>query len=138
MPASTPSTMAEGLSAILTSLAPLDAAPDADADFLNNIRSMIASKIRETAAADLQSQAGRMLPSPTGPSAMGADMAGNLSTPPMSPTPGGMGMGMSAGPMPGGPPPGAMGAGAPGPGRGISPAPPMPNPDELRRILNVG
>lgn len=131
--------MVDGLSAILTSLAPLDAAPDADPDFLNNIRSMIASKIRETTASDLKSQADRMLPSPTGPAAMGADIGGNLSSPPMMPMPGGGGMGMSGpGGPPMGPPPGAMGAGAPGPGRGISPAPPMPNPDELRRILNVG
>lgn len=135
MAPASPSSMVEGLSAILTSLAPLDAAPDADADFLNNIRSMIASKIRETTASDLQSQADRMLPNPTGPAAMGADLGGNLAPPPMMPMPGGGGMGMSGH---GGPPSGAMGAGAPGPGRGISPAPPMPNPDELRRVLNIG
>lgn len=125
--------MVDGLSAILTSLAPLDAAPDADSDFLNNLRSLIATKIKETTAADLQSQASMMAPT-TGPSAAGADLAGNIGPPPMAPTPGGMGMGMNAA----GPMPGAMGAGAPGPGRGTNPAPPMPNPDELRRVLNIG
>lgn len=135
MPANAPSSMVEGLQAILTSLAPLDAAPDADPEFLSNLRSMVASKIRETSAADPQTQASALMPDPTGPSAMGAGPGGQIGPPPMVPTPGAMGMGMNATP---GPAPGAMGAGAPGPGRGVTPGPAMPDPDSLRRILNVG
>lgn len=141
MATGTPATMTDGLTAILGNIASLELAPDSDPEFLSNLRSMIATKIRETQAADLASQAGALAPAPSSagagpaPEAMGADLAGGLPPlPEQTLLPGGA-IGMN--PTPGAPP-GAMGAGAPGPGRGVSPAPPMPDPDSLRRILNIG
>ena len=144
--------MADGLTSILSSLATLELAPDADPEFLGNLRSMLTSKWRETQASQLGDQAAAMSPSSPTPAGVGLDgniavggdpagMAGppGLDLPGMGgPPPGPMdGMPGSAGPM-GGPMPGAMGAGAPGPGRGFSPRPAPPDIDGLRRLLNPG
>lgn len=131
--------MSEGLTGVLNSLAALDLAPDADGEFLSNLRAMIATKVRESAAGDLASQADAMSPSTPTP-AGGVDMLGNMIGAQSSSAPGGTmpGGAMPSGPMPSGPMPGAMGAGAPGPGRGVSPRPQMPDVDGLRRMLSVG
>lgn len=123
---------------MLSTLDSLDVSPDADPEFLSNLRAMLVTKIRETNAADLQSQAdsiggGSPMSNPTGPSAMGADLAGGLAPPPMSDPAAMAGAGGGMGGMGGG----VMGAGAPGPGRGVSPRPAPPDADSLRRILNI-
>lgn len=118
------STMADGLVALITSIAQMKVAPDADIAFLNDLEAQIATKVRETQAADLASQAGQIAPGAM-PAGGGADMLGNI-TPGMAPGPNPMGaMGMP--PMPGGGMP--MAGGMP---------PAAPNTDELRRTLNIG
>lgn len=134
--------MSEALTGVLTQLAAADLAPDADGEFLSNLRALIATKVREASAGDLASQADKMAPSPPEGIAGGVDMMGNLLGAQSSSAPGGTvpGGAMPSGPMPGGmmPPPGVMGAGAPGPGRGVSPRPQIPDVDGLRRTLNIG
>lgn len=131
--------MADGLTGVLNSLAALDLAPDADAEFLSNLRAMIATKVRESAAGDLASQADALNPTTPNKPAGGVNMFGDMLSgggPSMSSSaPGGT---MPGGAMPAGPMPGAMGMGAPGPGRGISPRPQPPAPDDLRRLLDLG
>ncbi|MFG0329859.1 MAG: hypothetical protein ACF8PN_08180 [Phycisphaerales bacterium] len=123
-----PESMADGLSSMLGSLAGLRLASDADSEFLTNLESMLASKIRELSASGLETQAKTIRPRPE---PAGADLFGNLKMP--SPPAGGGAPGPgAAGPLPG---PGGPPAAAP---RGLPMAPPMPNPDELRRVLNVG
>jgi len=111
--------MSEGLIPLLTSIAELKLAVDADIGFLNDLESQISTKVREAQAAELAGQASAIAPTPTGG---GADMLGNIVAG-MAPGPNPMG---AMGPMPA--PPGGMGGGMP-------PAP--PNADELRRTLSL-
>ena len=136
MPTGLPPSMSDGLTKMLSEIATLELAPDADPEFIGNIRGLLTSKIREIQSTDLGNQASTMMPPPS-PTPQGADLAGNIQMPPPAdPMAAGM-PGMPGGGMP--PPPGGggvMGAGAPGPGRGFSPRPAPPNIDGLRRLLN--
>jgi hypothetical protein len=98
-------TMSEGLHQLLSSIAQLKAAPDADLEFLSGVEASILQKLRQPMeqAAQAMAQAGGVLP---------PAMAGQL---------GGAAQGGMRGPAQGpqGPPPSAA----------------MPNPDELRRLV---
>lgn len=120
-------TFEEELQKILTDVARLKTMPDADLDFCVQLEIMILQKIREPndmlAAAQAQ-KAG--LPAPGGQPGVPGMPPGQI--PP----------GMGPGPM--GPPPGPPGAGGPGglpmpPVPGLRMQPNMPNPDELRRLV---
>jgi hypothetical protein len=114
--------MSEGLIPLLTTIAELKLAVDADIGFLNDLEAQIATKVREAQAAELAGQASAIAPTPTGG---GADLLGNI-VPGMAPGPNPMG---AMGPMPA---PGGMPGGM---GGGMPPAP--PNADELRRTLSL-
>ena len=122
--------MADGLMAMLTSLAGMKVAPDADPELLANLESMIVTGIQTAEAGKLEGQMKAMAPGGGGPAA-GANLAGMLGG-------GGPGMGGPPAPMPGPPMPPPMpggGAGATNPMGRMGAA---PNPDELRRIMSVG
>lgn len=121
------STFADGLSGLLTSLAPLKLLPDADPEVVSNLEAIIVTAVQNAQAGQMAGQLEALGGGPTAPGS-----AISMPSAPADPMMGGMGGGA------GGPMAGAMGMGAPGPGRGLSPRPAPPNPDELRRILNVG
>jgi len=114
MPAGQIGTMADGLMQILTTLAGMKVAPDADPDLLANLESIIVTGIQNAEAGKLGEQMSAMSPGGSSAPAMGS----------------GMGMGPPPPSMPSMP---GMGGGATNPTR---PAP--PNPDELRRIMSLG
>lgn len=117
------STFADGLSALLTSLAPLKVLPDADPEVIANLEALIVSAVQGAQAGQMQSQVDAMS---GGAGPAGPGMGGNAISLPGPPA--GMGP-MASAPLPGG---------MAGPGAGYSPRPSPPNTDELRRILNVG
>jgi hypothetical protein len=114
-------TMADGLMTMLTTIASMKVAPDADPELLANLESMIVTGIQTAEAGKLEGQMKAMAPGGGGPAA-GANLMGMLGGgggPPAPPAPM---------PMPGG------GAGATNPMGRMAP----PNPDELRRTLSLG
>src|SRR5579863_5189056 len=113
-----PTSMLQGLQAILGALGGMMAAPDADIQFLTGLQHVIVDKIKQgTQQAVGGAQPGQ--PSQIAPGG-GGGMSGF-----------GAGAGAPGGPMtpPGAPPPGM---GAPGMNGGGA-----PNPDELRRVLSA-
>ncbi len=98
-------TMQEGLHQLLSSLAQLKAAPDANLEFLSAIESSILDKLREPMqqAAQALAQAGGVVPPGMGQQLSQAAGAG-VGAPAMAPA-------------------------------GPSPSAGMPNPDELRRLV---
>lgn len=104
-------TMAEGLQALVGTIASMKALPDADMEFLTNLETMVLNKLKEP----VRQMAGQM--DQVGPGG-----------PPMGPPPGMGGPPMMPPPMgaPGGPP------------TGVRMGSPMGNPDELRRLLGGG
>lgn len=125
-PAAAAPSFVDGLSSLLTSLAPLKVLPDADQEVIANLEALIVSAVQSGQAAQMQGQMDAL--GGGGPGGSAISIPG-----------GGGGMPMGGGPSPMGPMvAGAMGMGAPGPGRGYSPQPAPPNPDELRRILSPG
>ena len=98
-------TMQEGLHQLLSSLAQLKAAPDANLEFLSAIESSILDKLREPMqqAAQALAQAGGVLPPGMGQQ-LGAAAGAGVGAPPMAPS-------------------------------GPAPSAGMPNPDELRRLV---
>lgn len=145
-------TMEEQLRKFLGQLADLKLAEDADFDFITQLETAVIGKLREPI--DRVAEAGLTQAPPQAAMGMPMDpaMAGGA-------TPGGMPGGM---PMDGGgdpeanaiadviiaamggpdgappmPPMGGTGTPIP-PGRGPTPSAPMPNPDELRRVVNHG
>lgn len=126
--------MADGLMGMLTGIAGMKVAPDADPELLANLESLIVTGIQTARAGELEGQMKAMAPG--GSSAAGSNLAGML----------GAGGGAGAGPPMGGPPmpPPPMPAPPPMPGGGAGATNPMgrmgaaPNPDELRRIMSVG
>ena len=98
-------TMQEGLHQLLSSLAQLKAAPDANLEFLSAIESSILDKLREPMqqAAQALAQAGGVVPPGMGQQLAQAAGAG-VGAPAMAPA-------------------------------GPSPSAGMPNPDELRRLV---
>ena len=101
-------TMSEGLTQLLSAIAQLKAAPDADLQYLAQIESTILQKLREPLqqAAQALAQAGGVVPAGMA-SQMGAAAQGGV----------GQGPGMGQ------------------PPQGQSPSAGMPNPDELRRLV---
>lgn len=118
----TDNTFAEALTKLLRNLADMKVLPDADLEFILNLEMQVVQKLREPIDT-MQAQGSTQVPGAPG---MGM---------PMGPPPG-MGGGLPPELMGGMPPemgmPG-MGGGAGIPGMRQEPA--MPNPDELRRIL---
>ena len=114
----TDNTFAESLTKLLRSLADMKVLPDADLEFILNLEMQVVQKLREPID-NMQAQGSTQIP--------GAPPMG----PPMGP-PLGIGGGLPPELMGGGMPPGmGMGGGVPG----VRQEPSMPNPDELRRIL---
>lgn len=114
MPTRTDNTFQEELTKLLTSIAQMKALPDADLQFLTQLETMVLSQLRAPIDA-MQAQGMTNAPSSL---AVGAP---------------------AGGPGPQGPPPGPGGGG----GGGLPGVPSMvgaglPNPDELRRLLNGG
>lgn len=105
-------TMAEGLKKLLSAIAQLKILPDADLQFLTGLEGGIVDYIRAQAASTAGAATG------TGPQSSISDVM---------PPSGGMGGGGMGGGMPGG-----MGGG------GMMGLAAQPNPDELRRLMNVG
>lgn len=119
------SSFVDGLSSLLTSLAPLKVLPDADLEVIANLEAIIVSAVQAGQAQGLTGQLDALSSSAPGMGGSAIQIpSGGMMTP--------------GGPSPAGPMPGAMGAGAPGPGRGYSPQPSPPNPDSLRRLLQSG
>ncbi len=105
----TTNTMSEGLQKLLGDIANLKMTPDADLPFLINLETSILGYLKQGADQALQ-------PSPGAP----PGMAGGATTPAL-----GMAPGMGSGP----------GTGTPQGVPGVMQGPAMPNPDELRRVL---
>lgn len=117
----TDNTFAEALTKLLRNLADMKVLPDADLEFILNLEMQVVQKLREPID-NMQAQGSTQVPGAPGmgmPMGMSPDMGGGL--PPEL-----MGMPPEMG-MPG------MGGGAGIPGMRQEPS--MPNPDELRRIL---
>lgn len=112
-------TMAEGLQAVLQDLTSMKTMPDADLEWLINLETQILQKLREP----FEQMQGQL------PQAPGSAVPGPM---PMDPMAGG-GMPTGVGGPAGGPPPN-MGGGA----RGLRSSPAAPNPDEVRRMLQMG
>lgn len=117
----TDNTFQEALMKMLRSLADMKVLPDADLEWVLGIEMQVVQKLREPI--DVM------------------EMQGTTGVPGMPPLSGPMGpmmdQGMGMPPMPMGPPPGGPmmgGGGVPG----IRNEAPMPNPDELRRLLTQG
>jgi hypothetical protein len=121
---SEPTSMLQGLQAILGALGSMMAAPDSDIQFLTGLQHVIVDKIKK----GTQQAVGGQPPNPASQVAPGG--GGGMSG-------FGAGAGAPGGPMqpPGAQPPGGApppGMAAPGPG-GLG----APNPDELRRVLGA-
>lgn len=112
---------------MLGDLAFLKAMPDADLEFLVTLESLVIAKLREPLV-QAYGQAG--VPPPQPPQQMpGMGGPGEMA---------GAGMGAPGGPIPGAQPSQPMFTAPGGTPPGLRREPAMPNPDELRRMLEAG
>lgn len=121
MPTRSANTMVEMLQKTLADISQMKTLPDADLEFLVNLETQVLKLLR--APIDQLQQKG-LTSVPTDPMAGGGGGGGDLSS--IMAMLGGTGAGGGGAPMPAAPPP----------GMGMQRAePPMPAPDEMRRML---
>jgi hypothetical protein len=121
----TDNTFAESLTKVLRSLADMKVLPDADLEFILNMEMQVVQKLREPIDT-MQTQGSTQVPGAPG---MGMPMGPQMGPPP------GMGGGLPPELMGMPPEMGMPGMGGGGGVPGMRQEPAMPNPDELRRIL---
>jgi hypothetical protein len=127
-------TQTEALQRMLGDISQVKTMPDADLQFLVGLETNILGKLREPFEA-MQGQIGPTTGPPGAPG--GAPVGPSLAGPPPGPAAGGMPPGlMGPGGPGGGAPPMPVSMAPPGGGvPGVMSRPPLPNPDELARML---
>lgn len=124
-------TMNEGLQKVLSDLTQCMAAPDADMDFISKVQNVVVMRMKQgiggTPNPGAQPSPGGSPGGPGGPGGPGAGGPPNAASGPPGGLPGAMG-------GPGGAIPGPGAASPPGV-PGVRSMPQMPNPDEIRRLL---